>query len=58
MWNVANEGQPFGTWGKVTEGPPSKPGYVPEDKANEGNCNKAVHAAAANLKYQGKNRGL
>ena len=53
MWDVANERQAFGAWGKITKGSPSEPCYEPEDKANERNCNKWVHlvdgAAKSNL---------
>ena len=58
MWNVANERQPFGTRGKITEGSPNEPGYEPEDKANERNRNKSMHAVDGNLAYQSKNGGL
>jgi hypothetical protein len=43
MWNVAYEGKPCRTRGKITEGSLSKPDYEPEDKANEGNHNKGLH---------------
>jgi hypothetical protein len=48
VWNVANEGQPFGTWGEFTEGSLSEPDYEPENKANERSGNKWVgHVIAA-----------
>jgi hypothetical protein len=50
VWNVADEGQPPGTWGEITEGSLSKPSYEPEDKANERNRNKWMsHVVATSL---------
>ena len=51
VWNVANEGQPFRTWGKIEKGSLDEAGYEPEHKANEGRRNKGVgHPEAVNLK--------
>ena len=51
VWKVANGWEPFGTWGKSTEGSKegslSQPGYEPEDKANEGSRNKWVGHVAS-----------